>query len=251
MDAVRELILKRLGEVGLTMSEASHLINRNASYLQQFLKRGIPTELHERDRGKLAQLLNLSEDELRGSSTPLPPRGYAKIGNNHSRRRESRESVTFDPQNFIENRRDFRIIRGQELPVYGTAQVPGGAFTVTAKPIDWEARPDFLARREDAYGLIVSGDSMDPECKNGSTVLVDPHLPPKNGDTCVFRSKKDNVDMTATVKVLVRSNEQSWFVRQHNPPKKFELRRFGMAGRPYCCRQLQPSLIPSHCRSDS
>jgi hypothetical protein len=50
-------------------------------------------------------------------------------------------------------------------------------------------------------------------------------LPPKNGDTCVFRSKKDNVDMTATVKVLVRSNEQSWFVRQHNPPKKFELRR--------------------------
>jgi hypothetical protein len=36
------------------MSEASHLINRNASYLQQFLKRGIPTELHERDRGKLA-----------------------------------------------------------------------------------------------------------------------------------------------------------------------------------------------------
>jgi phage repressor protein C with HTH and peptisase S24 domain len=169
--------------------------------------------------------LNLTEDELRGRSTPLPPRGYAKIGNNHSRRRESRESVTFDPQNFIENRRDFRIIKGQELPVYGTAQVPGGAFTVTAKPIDWEARPDFLARREDAYGLIVSGDSMDPECKNGSTVLVDPHLPPKNGDTCVFRSKKDNGDMTATVKVLVRSNEQSWFVRQHNPPKKFELRR--------------------------
>ena len=111
-----------------------------------------------------------------------------------------------------------------DLPVFGTALSKGGVSLVTPKAIDYEARPEFLSV-EDAYGLIVSGDAMDPECKNGSTVLVNPHLPPKNGDTCVFRSAKDNGEIFATVGQLVRRTDRAWIVHQHNARKDFELKR--------------------------
>jgi hypothetical protein len=56
------------------MKEVSARMGRNESYVHQFLKRGHPTELGERDREKLAQILGISPDELRGPATPLPAR---------------------------------------------------------------------------------------------------------------------------------------------------------------------------------
>jgi hypothetical protein len=54
MDAVRKLIEDRFAQLGLTMSKVSVEIGRNHAFLQQFLRRGIPRELHERDREQLA-----------------------------------------------------------------------------------------------------------------------------------------------------------------------------------------------------
>ena len=66
MDVVRKLILEKLAEKGLTMSEASIKIGKNHAYLQQFLKRGYPVELGEKSRIPLAELLGVPEDQLRG-----------------------------------------------------------------------------------------------------------------------------------------------------------------------------------------
>ena len=52
---MREMILSRLKQAGLSMSQVSVLMGRNSSYLQQFLKRGIPEELGEEERASLAQ----------------------------------------------------------------------------------------------------------------------------------------------------------------------------------------------------
>jgi len=65
-DPVRALVVKQLDLKGLSMKEVSLLIGRNHAFLQQFLKRGIPEVLHENDRPKLAKLLSVSEDQLRG-----------------------------------------------------------------------------------------------------------------------------------------------------------------------------------------
>jgi hypothetical protein len=69
MDAVRALITRRLEEASLTMKDASLRIGRAHSYLYQFLKRGILLEMHEREREKLASILGVSADELRGPQT--------------------------------------------------------------------------------------------------------------------------------------------------------------------------------------
>jgi len=230
MDIVRELIRKRLDAAHLTMSEASLRIGRNASYLQQFLKRGIPEELRERDRARLAELLGITEDELRGKSAPLPARSYQKMQNNNGVNFREKGSAavqsTVTAQNFIESVRPYSVISGRNLPVFGTAEGgSNGALIVTETAVDWEARPEFLARVEDAYGMIVTGDSMEPEAKHGSTALVNPHLPPRPGDTCIFRSHSQDGSAKAMIKQLVRSNQHTWFVHQHNPKRDFELKR--------------------------
>ena len=73
-DKVRKLISDRLAELDLTMKEASAKIGRNETYVQQFLTRGHPAELRERDREKLAHVLGISPDDLRGPANPLPLR---------------------------------------------------------------------------------------------------------------------------------------------------------------------------------
>jgi hypothetical protein len=75
---LRELITQKLLEADLSMSEASVRIGKNASYLQQFLHRGVPAELRENERQQLAQLLGVDENQLRGNSVPLRARPYAK-----------------------------------------------------------------------------------------------------------------------------------------------------------------------------
>jgi hypothetical protein len=73
MDEVRKLVTDKLAEKGLTMKDVSLQMGHAHSYLYQFQKRGIPTEIHERDRAKLAAILGVSEDSLRGSNNPGPP----------------------------------------------------------------------------------------------------------------------------------------------------------------------------------
>jgi len=46
--------------------EVSLGIGRNETYLHQFIAKGTPKRLHENDRQKLAKLLGVSEDLLRG-----------------------------------------------------------------------------------------------------------------------------------------------------------------------------------------
>jgi SOS-response transcriptional repressor LexA len=42
----------------------------------------------------------------------------------------------------------------------------------------------------DAFGLRISGDSMGPRFKHGSTAIVEPHAPVKNGDVCAVKLKQ-------------------------------------------------------------
>src|SRR5258708_3588546 len=192
MDMVRKLILERLADLGLNMAEVSSAIGRNPTYLHQFMKRGVPAELHERERIKLAEILKVSEDELRGPSNPLPKRNYEKKSG--SSRESLIDAATHPPHS--QSGSPAKIVPGAELfgammdlPVFGTAQGgQDGALIVSDTAVDWVARPTVLLRVRDGYGMIVSGDSMSPEHKTGSIALLNPHLPPRLGDSCLCRS---------------------------------------------------------------
>lgn len=226
---VRRLILAKLDELGLNMSEASVKIGRNHAYLQQFLKRGIPVELRERDRVRLAELLKVSEDELRGpSSTPLPKRSYEKKVEQSKNLFEVAGNQAHTPP--ANERSPVQIVSGKELfgtsdlPVFGTAAGGhDGALIVSDTAVDWMVRPASLLRVQDGYGVIVSDDSMSPEHKPGSIALFNPHLPPRAGESCAFRDK------TVGGHVIIREyrgqTETTWKVHQHNPPKDLTLKK--------------------------
>jgi hypothetical protein len=72
VDAVRNLIIAMLDEKGLSMKEASLAIGRNEAYVQQFINRGSPVELAEREREILGRLLGVAPDDLRGPNNPIP-----------------------------------------------------------------------------------------------------------------------------------------------------------------------------------
>ncbi|MGO7089447.1 helix-turn-helix transcriptional regulator [Rhizobium leguminosarum] len=71
MDRIRKLIEGRRLERNLDYKELSEALGKNHAYVQQYIKRGIPSELKEKDLRKLAELLDL-EDELLGSPSSAP-----------------------------------------------------------------------------------------------------------------------------------------------------------------------------------
>jgi lambda repressor-like predicted transcriptional regulator len=68
LDAVRALILARVEQAGLSLTELSKSLGRNQAYLQQYLRRGIPRVLPEDVREALAAALGLPADALRNRS---------------------------------------------------------------------------------------------------------------------------------------------------------------------------------------
>lgn len=227
MDLVRKLISDKLLDLGLSRKEVSFLMGRNETYLQQFLTKGSPRELPERERVKLAEILKVPEDDLRGPSSPVPKRSYVK----HST--PSRESVIDSGSRLphLDERGTSKLIAGSELyagldlPVFGTAQAGGGALIISERAVDWVARPSVLLRVEDGYGMIVTGDSMDPAIKSGATALINPHLPPRVGDLCLFRNHADDGAVHAVIKEYRGETESTWRVRQYNAAKDFTLKK--------------------------
>ena len=70
MDARAELE-RLIGESGEDYAGLSRLIGRNAAYVQQYIKRGIPKRLAEEDRRLLARYFKVSEERLGGpAATP-------------------------------------------------------------------------------------------------------------------------------------------------------------------------------------
>lgn len=69
VEAVGETLERLAAAQGVSLSELSRVIGRNLAYLQQFVRRGTPRRLAERDRQVLARFLGVDEETLGG-----PPR---------------------------------------------------------------------------------------------------------------------------------------------------------------------------------
>ncbi len=131
----------------------------------------------------------------------------------------NRELLTF-PQE--------RLMGLVDLPVHSIVQGGRGALVLSNEPFTHVARPHNVVGIKEAYGVLVVGNSMAKEFREGDIAYVNPHLPAREGDPCVFQSHKDDGTVEACIKYLVRSPDASstlWHVEQTNPPKKFTLKK--------------------------
>jgi hypothetical protein len=69
------LVLERLcAERGEDFAGLSRMLGRNAAYIQQYVRRGVPRRLGEEDRRKLARYFGISETDLGGpTEDPFVP----------------------------------------------------------------------------------------------------------------------------------------------------------------------------------
>lgn len=125
-----------------------------------------------------------------------------------------------EPGNF---RRPPELLGERDLPVFAAAEGGEGALVVSTEPIDWVLRPWFLSHVRDAYGVVVTGESMVPVYRPGDLLLVNPRLPPIREKNAIFVSGEEHGEFRATVKEYRSSDKDDWLVRQYNPPKDFSL----------------------------
>lgn len=107
-----------------------------------------------------------------------------------------------------------QLVGERDLKVYAAVQGGSGTLVLSNEPVEYVARPEPLARVRDGYGVIVIEDSMAPEFRSGDIALVNPHLPPRVGDTCIFRHLEPDGTQTACIKYLRRTTEANWQVSE-------------------------------------
>jgi phage repressor protein C with HTH and peptisase S24 domain len=126
-------------------SSLSRLLGRNPAYIQQYIKRGTPRKLDERDRGTLARYFGVNESVLGGpaSSNALP-------------------------SNFV------------EVPCLDiSASAGSGSFveaehTISSFAFDRQWLRHLTGRADPNLSIVrVSGDSMEPTLSDNDQVMVD------------------------------------------------------------------------------
>lgn len=206
MDKVRELIVNTAKAKGISLNSLSEQIGKNQTYIQQFITKGSPKELKERDREAVAAILGLNEADLKPSADEL----------------SSARSTSFKPVIIPGNT---LVSNTKGLPIYAAAKGGDGHLIVTFDPIDYMKIPSVLQNVKGGYGLLISGDSMVPAYRPGETALVNPNLPPSRDEDVILYHTNEINENEAIIKRLVGFNDREWTVEQYNPYEQFKAER--------------------------
>lgn len=206
MDPVRALIVRKADELGETLSSLSKKAGKNHAYLQQFVRRGVPEELPEKVRGRLAELIRVPERELRaGGGEPALPGLPVAVA--------PRNAMIGGPVQF-----------GPTIPLYGQAAAgKDGRFILNGNRVADILAPPVLAGVRDAYAVYVVGESMEPRYFPGEAVFVNPRAPVRRGDFVVAQVAADEGEAPfAFIKRFVSRDARALRLEQLNPRKILE-----------------------------
>jgi phage repressor protein C with HTH and peptisase S24 domain len=147
----RARLLALSQERGVSLAALSELLERNSSYLQQFIRKGSPRKLEEQDRATLARFFGVGEEELRDAQD----NSYVKP----TTRRESGEWVEVP-----------RLDLGASA---GPGAIAGGegAFDTFRFSRRWLVEQGL--ERAQLSAIRVEGDSMEPLLNDGDEILLD------------------------------------------------------------------------------
>lgn len=144
----RARLLQLAGDHGVSLARLSELIGRNSTYLQQFIRKGSPRRLEERDRHTLARFFGVDEAEL-GAPEEISPALRAGRG----------EWVDIP-----------RLPLGASAGPGAVAEheQPVGAFRFATRWLRQQGlEPAMLS------AIRVEGDSMEATLRDGDEILVD------------------------------------------------------------------------------
>jgi phage repressor protein C with HTH and peptisase S24 domain len=137
-DRLAELARQR----GSSLAALSRMIDRNGSYLQQYITKGSPRRLEEQDRRRLAQFFGVPDRELGGSEEP-PAHDWVAVP-----------------------RLSLEVSAGPGT--WGGVEVPFDQLGFSRR---WLRERGLDAALLSA--IQVSGDSMEPLLRDGDEILVD------------------------------------------------------------------------------
>jgi len=153
LDPVRRLIVERAAKIGSDLKALSKALDKNQTYLHQFVTKGTPRKLDGDDRKKLADLLEVDERALMpGALTPDHMASIERVvGIDYAR-----------------------------IPLYDIRASAGrGSLAADGEPIGWRLfEMDWIrgiaGTKLDQLAVVkVSGDSMWDTLHDGDHVLVD------------------------------------------------------------------------------
>jgi phage repressor protein C with HTH and peptisase S24 domain len=139
----RERLLELAAERRVSLAQLSALIGRNASYLQQFVRKGSPRKLEEGDRATLARFFGVGETELGGLEEKSSGSDWVDV-----------------PRLALGASAGPGALASDELAI--------GAFRFSRR---WLRQQGLDPRMLSA--IAVDGDSMEPALRDGDEILVD------------------------------------------------------------------------------
>lgn len=160
LSGARARLLELSRGQGASLASLSDLIGRNSAYLHQFINRGSPRKLEERDRRTLADFFGVDESEL----------GPAEENSYRFDRKKLPKTAPERPDN------DNQWIEVPRLDI-GASAGPG-SISASETPFDsFRFSKRWLREHglEDAElsSISVQGDSMEPILRDGDEILVD------------------------------------------------------------------------------
>ena len=144
--AALETLIRDRGE---DYASLSRLLNRNAAYVQQFIRRGTPKKLDEDDRRTLARYFRVDEAVLGGPATPVVALPGARRGADFLRIPRLAIGASAGPG------------------ALDTGEAAAGDFVLDARAARALGDPAQLSM------IKVAGDSMEPALGDGDDILVD------------------------------------------------------------------------------
>ena len=155
----RQLLLELAAQRDASLAQLSALIGRNASYLQQFVRKGSPRKLEENDRRTLAQFFGIDESRL----------GAPEENSRTSPGKAARSDWLDVPRLAQGASAGPGHLSGDEQAI-GTIRF--SSRWLRSQGLD----PAMLS------AIAVTGDSMEPTLRDGDEILVDRSpRPPRDG----------------------------------------------------------------------
>lgn len=143
-------------ERGANYGALSRLIGRNAAYIQQYIKRGTPRKLDEKDRRVLARYFGVDEALLGGP----PPMGIAAREGGVPGKRPGSTQMVAVPRLALEASAGLGLLPGDEHPT-------------SAIGFDRRWLRSLGLLPENLSIIDVKGESMAPTLGNGDRIMVD------------------------------------------------------------------------------
>lgn len=213
-----EILIKRLTErmeaMGKSPRSLSLAVSKSPDTVRDIL-RGKTETPRGTTLAALAAALDVSSEWLLGlDDSPAPKAG----GNADKANGGEKQLPVLQP----------RTTMPTDVPVRGTVagSFAKGAFQLTEDPVDWVRRPPALTGARDIYAVFIEGTSMIPEHRPGDLRFVNPHRPPRVGDSVIVQSRThENAHIEATIGHLHRVTATHLEIGKLNPVSEVKISR--------------------------